>query len=50
MSPAIPAGPAKLQIHNVTWLEPSGKLISEEYMSRNGGAETLLVKVEASKE
>jgi hypothetical protein len=46
----IPAGGAKLAIRNVTWLEPSGKLISEEYMSRNGGAETLLVKVEASKE
>jgi hypothetical protein len=46
----FPAGPAKLQIHNITWLDPSGKLISEEYMSRNGGAETLLVKVEASKE
>ena len=46
----IPAGGAKLQIRNVTWLDPSGKLISEEYMSRNGGPETLLVKVEASRQ
>ncbi|HZI59048.1 MAG TPA: hypothetical protein VFF39_19860 [Verrucomicrobiae bacterium] len=46
----FPAGPTKLQIHTVTWLDPSGKLISEQYMSRNGGPETLLVKVEASKE
>jgi len=46
----IPAGGAKLQIRNVTWLDPSGKLISEEYMSRNGGAEALLVKVEAGKQ
>ena len=44
----FPAGPTKLQVHNVTWLAPSGKLISEEYMSRNGGPETLLVKVEAT--
>ena len=46
----IPAGGAKLQIRNVTWLDSSGKLISEEYMSRNGGPETLLVKVEASRQ
>lgn len=46
----LPAGGAKLQIRNVTWLDPSGKLISEEYMSRNGGPETLLVKVEANKQ
>jgi len=46
----LPAGGTKLQIRNVTWLEQSGKLISEEYMSRNGGPETLLVKVEASRQ
>jgi len=46
----LPADGTKLQIRNVTWLEQSGKLISEEYMSRNGGPETLLVKVEASRQ
>jgi len=46
----LPTGGTKLQIRNVTWLEQSGKLISEEYMSRNGGPETLLVKVEASRQ
>jgi hypothetical protein len=46
----IPAGGAKLQIRNVTWLEPSGKLISEQYMSRNGAPEKLLVRVEASRQ
>lgn len=39
-----------LNLRNATWLEPSGKLISEEYVSSNGAPETLLVRVEASRQ
>jgi len=39
---------AKIQTRNVAWIASPGKLISEQYMSRGGGPETLLVKVEAT--
>jgi len=43
-------GQASIKLRNATWLESPSKLISEQYVSNNGGPETLLVKVEASKE
>ena len=39
-----------LKLRNATWVEKSGKLISEEYISSNGAPETLLVRVEAPKQ
>ena len=39
-----------IKLRNATWLEPSGKLISEEYISSNGAPEALLVRVEATKQ
>jgi hypothetical protein len=44
------AGTAKIQLRNVTWMASPGKLLSEAYMSRAGAPETLLVKVEATKQ
>ena len=44
------AGGAKIQLRNVTWMASPGKLISEEYINRAGAPETLLVKVEATKQ
>jgi hypothetical protein len=44
------AGGAKIQVRNVTWMASPGKLISEQYMSRAGAPEKLLVRVEASKQ
>lgn len=44
------AGPSKIQMRNVTWMASPGKLISEQYMSRAGAQEKLLVRVEASKQ
>ena len=44
------AGGAKIQLRSVTWTASPGKLISEEYMSRAGAPEILLVRVEASKQ
>ena len=43
-------GQASVKLRNVTWLESPSKLISEQYLSNNGGPETLLVKVEASRQ
>ena len=43
-------GRASIKLRNATWLESPNKLISEQYVSNNGGPETLLVKVEASKQ
>jgi hypothetical protein len=43
------AGEMKMGLRNTTRLVGPEKLISEEYMSTNGGAETLLVRVEAIK-
>ena len=43
-------GRAPIKLRNATWLESPNKLISEQYVSNNGGPETLLVKVEASKQ
>lgn len=43
-------GQASIKLRNVTWLESPSKLISEQYVSNSGGPETLLVKVEASKQ
>jgi len=42
-------GAVKVAVRNVTKLLPDGKLISEEYSSANGGAEKLIVRVEAVK-
>jgi len=44
------AGPRKIQLRSVAWLASPGKLVSEAYMSRAGAPETLLVKVEATKQ
>jgi hypothetical protein len=41
---------SNLKLRNATWMEPSGKLISEEFMSSNGAPEMLLVRVEATKQ
>ena len=46
----FPTNGVVLKLHNATWLGPSGKLISEEYISSNGAPETLLVRVEATKQ
>lgn len=43
-------GQASIKLRNVTWLESPSKLISEQYVSNSGGPETLLVKVEASRQ
>lgn len=43
-------GRASIKFRNTTWLESPSKLISEQYVSNNGGPETLLVKVEAKKQ
>ncbi|HEY2170939.1 MAG TPA: hypothetical protein VGJ30_15040 [Candidatus Angelobacter sp.] len=43
-------GRASIKLRNTTWLEASGKLISEQYVSSNGAPEKLLVKVEASRQ
>ena len=43
-------GQASVKLRNVTWLESPSKLIGEQYLSNNGGPETLLVKVEASRQ
>ena len=40
----------KVQVRSVTWRDPSGQLISEQYMSRGGGPEIQMVRVEAVKE
>jgi hypothetical protein len=44
------AGGARIQVRNVTWMASPGKVISEQYMSRAGAPEKLLVRVEASKQ
>lgn len=43
-------GQASIKLRNTTWLESPSKLISEQYVSNNGGQETLLVKVEARRQ
>jgi hypothetical protein len=43
-------GRASIKLRNTTWPESPSKLISEQYVSSNGGPETLLVKVEANKQ
>jgi hypothetical protein len=43
-------GQASIKLRNATWLESPSKLISEQYVSNNGGPETLLVKVEANRQ
>ena len=40
----------KVQIRSATWLEPSGKLVREEFLSRSGAQEILFLRVEAVKE
>lgn len=46
----IIAGPAKIDLRNVTKFGADGKLTSDEYSSANGGPEKLLVHVEAVKQ
>jgi hypothetical protein len=46
----LDAGPRKIQLRSVAWLASPGKLVSEAYLSRAGAPETLLVKVEATKQ
>jgi hypothetical protein len=40
----------KVQIRSATWLDPSGKLVREEFLSRSGAQEILFLRVEAVKE
>jgi hypothetical protein len=44
------AGTTKIELRNVTKFQEDGKLTSDEYSSTNGGAEKLLVHVEAVKQ
>lgn len=44
------AGTTKIELRNVTTFQDDGKLTSDEYSSANGGAEKLLVHVEAVKQ
>jgi hypothetical protein len=46
----VGAGAGRVQMRNVTWMAAPGKLMSEAYMSAAGAPETLLVRVEATKE
>lgn len=46
----VGAAGTKIQMRNVTWMESPAKLISEQYMSRAGAPEKLLVRVAATKE
>jgi len=45
----LPTSGVSIKLRNATWLEASGKLISEQYVSSNGAPEKLLVRVEASR-
>jgi hypothetical protein len=40
-------GSSKIALRNTTMLRPDGTLVSEQASSRNGGPETLVVRVEA---
>jgi hypothetical protein len=46
----LPTSGVSIKLRNATWLEASGKLISEQYVSSNGAPEKLLVRVEASRQ
>ena len=43
------AGGMKLKLRNVTHAPAAGKIVSEEYITAEGSAETLMVRVEAKK-